>query len=331
MSQLLRLHQFGSLDHLTLDTVPTRDLTAGEVRLQVKATSITQDTLTYIQGHLHPGENTPKFPITLGYEPAGIVTAVGPGVAAKWLGQRVAPVGPYDFIRYGSLGDEIVVPAERLVQLPDNLDFAAAAALWVPYLTAYPVLTAALTVQSTVLITAATSTVGQAAIQMAKAVGATVIGTTRSAAKAQLLRKTTAIDHVIVTGENDWTATLKSLTASRGIDLVFDAVGGTEVASLTAAMAPGGTLIEYGVLAGLTAPLPVADLLSKALTIQGFTVSEIIENSASRQQASQAILAHVSQGDFHPTVAARYPLADFRAAFTQLQRNDRIGRVVLTI
>lgn len=94
---MLHLHQFGSIEGLQLDEVQLPALKENEVKIKVKATDITGDQLTFIKGNFHPGEPVPSLPATLGYEAADLVEAVGENVDRKWLGKRVAPVGPYDF------------------------------------------------------------------------------------------------------------------------------------------------------------------------------------------------------------------------------------------
>ncbi|MDU6443738.1 MAG: oxidoreductase, partial [Streptococcus sp.] len=202
MATLVRVHGQG-IDQLQLDEVELRELASNEVRMTVKASRITGDQLNYIKGLRLPGEAIHEIS-SLGYEAAGIVTAIGKAVDEKWLGKRVMPVGPYDFERYPSLGDDIIVPASRLVEIPDNIDFAAAASTWVPYLTAYPVYSQSnLKSGDYVLIIAGTSAVGQAAIDLARELGAIPIVTTRSRRKAAQLRQLKQLNHVIISNEED--------------------------------------------------------------------------------------------------------------------------------
>lgn len=131
MSKMLRIHQFGSIEGLKLDEVKLPALKENEVQIKVKTTGLSGDQLTFIKGNFLPGQPVPHLPATLGYEAAGLVEAVGKDVEQKWIGKRIAPVGPYDFLKYGSVGTEIVVPAERLVEIPSQLSFAQAASLWI--------------------------------------------------------------------------------------------------------------------------------------------------------------------------------------------------------
>lgn len=326
------MHEFGSVDNLQLDEISLRSLADGEAKLRVKATGISQDQLTYIEGHLHPDEEKPTMPALVGYEPAGIVTEVGPNVDNEWLGKRVAPVGPYDFTMYESLGDEIIVPADMLVEIPDELDFSTAAALWVPYLTASALTTLVnLTEDDIVFLTAATSTVANAAIQIAKSAGATVIGTSRSETKAKTLRDNTNIDHVIVTGQKDLVAQLNHITNGKGVSVAFDPIGGRGVSDIADALRPGGKIIEYGVMGGMDAPLPVANLIGKGLSIRGFAVSEILQDSSLLTDVTDNILNHIKNRDYRPAVAQTFSLTNFRSAYQALVDNTKLGRIVLTV
>ncbi|MCH3921607.1 zinc-dependent alcohol dehydrogenase family protein [Limosilactobacillus sp.] len=332
MSKMLRVHQFGSVAGVQLDDIEVRQPGADEARIKVAAAGISGDQLNFIKGRFLPGQPVPETPASLGYEAAGVVTAVGPNVDSNWVGKRVAPIGPYDFLKYGSFGEEIIVPADRLAEIPDQLPFDQAAALWVPYLTAYPIaVTNPQLTHGYVLITAATSTVGHAAIQIAQARGLEVIGTTRSAAKAKLLKEETGIENVIVSGQDDFVKSIQQMTNGHGIDIAFDPIFGQTITELADAMAMGGHIIEYGVIAGMEAPMPVPQLLGKGLTIKGYSVSEVVDHSEIRQTASQYVLDHITAGDFTPLIAKEFPLADFKAAFDQLAKNDLLGRVILTM
>lgn len=270
---------------------------------------------------------------TLGYEAAGIVEKVGAKVDPQWVGKKVAPVGPYNFLKYGSVGEEIIVPADRLVEMPDKLSFSEAASLWIPYLTAYPIIEhrKSFHQHDYLLIMAATSTVGHAAIQYAQNLGLIPIGTTRSPQKAALLKKITGIKDVIVTTQENLVKRVNEITAGKGVALVFDPIGGKTITDLATVAAPGASIIEYGVIAGMQALLPVPQLLGKGLTIQGFAVDQISANQARRQAAVDYILKAIKAGQIKPLVAAKFKLTDYQAAFKQLIKNDKLGRVVLTL
>lgn len=332
MTKILRLNQFGSIADLSLDDVDLRALKEDEVLIQVKAAGITGDNLSFIRGRVLPGEDGSDsiFPATLGYEAAGIVEAVGKNVDKKWLGKRIAPVGPYDSLIYGSLGEKAIVPADRLVEIPEKLTFAEAAALWVPYLTAAPIhLYGNLEAGDYAVITAGTSTVGNAAIQYVLASGATPIATTRSREKAEELQASMGIKDVIVTSEEDYLERITEITQGKGTKVVFDSIGGDFIDDLATGMANGGIIIEYGVLGGMSAPLPVPQMLSKGLSIRGFAVNEIVGDEKLATQAIDYVLTQIEKGVFQPKIAATFSLEDYQAAFEQLIKNDKIGRIML--
>lgn len=333
MSKMLRIHEFGDVSGLRLDDVTVPVPRRGEAKIRVAATGITGDQLTFIRGAFHPGEPVPPLPATIGYEAAGTVEEVGEGVDRTWIGKKVAPVGPYDFLTYGSVGEEILVPADRLVEIPEGLSFAQAASLWIPYLTAYPIVEHLRGSDrgGYVLITAATSTVGHAAIQLVRHLGFEPIGTTRSAEKAEALRGLTGIKEVIVTTEENLVERVNAITGGQGARLVFDPIGGKGITDLAAVAAPGATIIEYGVIGGMAAPLPVPLLIGKGLSIQGFAVNQISDNPSRRAEAVDYLLDGVRQGWLSPLVARTFDLSDFEAAYRQLRKNDKLGRIVLTV
>lgn len=333
MTKALRLHQFGSIDNLSLDDIELRELKENEALIQVKATGITGDNLNFINGRVLPGEEDSSsiFPAMLGYEAAGIVESVGRNVDDKWIGKRVAPVGPYDFLTYGSLGEKAIVPANRLVEIPENLSFEEAAGLWVPYLTSAPIhLYGNIKSGDYVIVTAGTSTVGNAAIQYIVANGAIPIATTRSRKKAEVLKENTGIKDVIITSEEDYLSRINEITQGKGTKLAFDSIGGKFITEIADGMAAGGIIIDYGVLGGLEAPLPVPQLLGKGLTIRGFAVNEIVEDRKLLSSATDYVLTQIKMGTFQPKIAATFPLENYQAAFEQLIKNDRVGRIILT-
>lgn len=331
MARIARVHGSG-LSNLKLDQLVLPDPKNNDVKLKVLSTTITGDQLNFINGRRLPGEANHHDVYPLGYEATGIVTEIGPDVDPKWLNQAVTPIGPYDFNCYPSLGDEIIVPADRLVLTPSNLSPEQATILWVPYLTAYALkYLGHISATDRVLIVAGTSSVGLAAIQIAQATGAQVFATTRSREKAQQLKDITGLpeEHIIISSEVNLLDQINSLTAGQGVSLIFDPIGGDTITDLAEVAAPQAMIIEYGVINGLEAPLPVSQLIGKGLTIRGWAVSEVVENPPARKQAVDYILQNVEDGHFSPHVAKTYPLSEVVTAYQDLQINRQVGRIVL--
>ena len=200
-AKIVRFHECGGPEVLKLEEVPTPDPGQGEVRMRVEAIGLNRAEVLFRQGKYvvrsHP-------PCTLGYEAAGVVEAVGDGVDKKLLGKRVSTVPSFGADKYGVYGEVAIVPAYSLAAYPEKLSPQEGTSIWMQYLTAYGALVqlGKITRGDFVLITAASSSVGIAAIEIAKAEGAVSIATTRtSKKKAELL--SLGADHVIATQEED--------------------------------------------------------------------------------------------------------------------------------
>ncbi|WP_030621490.1 zinc-dependent alcohol dehydrogenase family protein [Streptomyces fulvoviolaceus] len=333
MPRIVRLHAFGGPENLKVDELPSRQPGPGEARLRVEAAGLSRDQFMFMSGHQFEGTGfvQPELPSRLGYEVAGVVDAVGEGVDPSWIGKRVAPIGPFDESLYGSLGEEGIVPADLLCEYPATLTPAEAAALWVPYLTAYGVVTVGgIGSGDFVSIPAASSAVGLAAIQIVRDAGATPIAVTRTAAKADQLRALGAAD-VIVTQDEDYATRIAEITSGRGVRVTFDPIGGDFVQELAAAASPGGIIIEYGILAGGPGLFPQDFVIGKSLTIRGYTVGEILSDPKVREHATAHVLERLADGRFTPRVAKTFQLDQVVDAFAYIQSEQQLGRTVVTV
>jgi NADPH:quinone reductase-like Zn-dependent oxidoreductase len=328
MPRIVRFHRHGGPEELKIDDIAVSAPGAGEVQIRVRALGLNRAEAlmragTYIE--------TPALPARLGLEAAGIVAAVGADVANVAPGDIVSVIPPVSMIRYPTHGEIANLPAAHVVKHPPMLDFASAAAVWMPFLTAYGALIdlAQLRADDTVAITAASSSVGLAAIQIARSVGARAVAITRTSAKEDALRAFGA-DHVVVTERDDLEARLKAI-APDGIRVVLDAVSGALVTPLTAAMARGGILIAYGGLALEPTPFPLFTALGKCLTMRGYLVHEIVEDAAKLDAAKRFILDGVASGAFTPVIAKRFAFDDIVEAYRYLESNAQFGKVVVTL
>jgi NADPH:quinone reductase-like Zn-dependent oxidoreductase len=182
MPKIIRFHQLGGPEILRFEEAEPQHPGKGEVRIRVQASGLNRAESVYMRGRYF---EQPEFPSRIGYEVAGVVEAVGEGVDAGWIGKPVATVPGFSQNRYGTLGEEAVVPVEVLGEYPANLTPVQAAAIWMQYLTAYGalVLVGEIKAGDFVSIPAASSSVGLAAIQITRDHGATAIAVTRSAAR----------------------------------------------------------------------------------------------------------------------------------------------------
>jgi NADPH:quinone reductase-like Zn-dependent oxidoreductase len=329
MPKIVRFHRIGGPENLKLEEAPSRGPGKCEVKLRVRAVGLNRAEAGYMRG-LYLEQ--PELPSRIGYEAAGVVEAVGAGVDANWIGKRVATVPGYSMNRYGVLGEEAIVPADSLAEYPKRLSPIEAAAIWMQYLTAYGALVTFGDVHAGdfVVVTAASSGVGLAAIQIVKAEGATAIATTRTGKKREELLSLGA-DHVIATEEEDLVARVKELTGGKGARVIFDAISGPIVEKLAAAAAPGGIIFEYGFLSMQPTPFPLAIALPKGLSIRGYIVGEISRNAVRLQTAKQYIFDRLQDGRFQPKIAKTFSLEQASEAYEYLESNAQVGKIVIVI
>ncbi|WP_175783004.1 zinc-dependent alcohol dehydrogenase family protein [Burkholderia anthina] len=329
MSRIVRFHRIGGPDVLQIDTVDVPAPGPGEVQLHVKAIGINRAEVMY-----RSGEYTiqPRFPASLGYEAAGIVAALGPDVTAFAAGDAVSVVPAFSFADYGMYGDVVNVPAQALVRHPANLSFEEAAATWMMFVTAWGALIelGGLARGDAVLIGAASSSVGLAAIQVANRVGAVPIALTRSDAKRQALLEAGAA-HVIAGSPANLPQHVAELTNGVGARLVFDPVGGPDAANLLRALGPHGTFFQYGALDTRDIPVPVMDLLSRHLTLRGYELFEITGDAQRLERAKRFIVDGLAAGALKPSIDRTFGFDDIADAHRYMEAGAQVGKIVVTV
>lgn len=329
MARIVRFHEHGGPEVLRFEEVEVPLPGPGEVRIRVKALGLNRAEALLRRGAYI---ETPALPSGLGLEAAGIVDALGEGVTGIAPGDAVSTVPPLSMVRWPAYGELATFPAALVVRHPPSLDWGAAAALWMASLTAYGALIdiAGLRQDEFAAVTAASSSVGLAAIQIATMVGAIPIAVTRSATKARALRAFGAA-HVVASAEEDLQARLKAIAGPQGVRVVFDPVGGPIFGPLTAAMSRGGILIEYGGLSPEPTPFPLFPVLSKSLTLRGYLVHEITGDPARLAAAKAFILGGLEAGALRPVIARTFPFEEIVAAHRFLESNQQFGKIVVTL
>jgi NADPH:quinone reductase-like Zn-dependent oxidoreductase len=327
MSRSVRLYEFGGPDVLKIEDVVVPDPGFQEVRLRIKAIGLNRSEVLTRSGK---SASKPTLPAQLGLEAAGVIEAVGPGVEGLAIGDRVAVI-PGDLNR-SYYGEVALTPARTLVKIPHDQNWQEAAATWMAFGTAWAGLIdiGRLTAGQTVLITAASSSTGLSAIQIARKVGATPVALTRTSAKATALRDAGAA-YVIATEEQDLAHEVAQITGGRGAELVFDAVGGPNFEKLANATAIGGLLIVYGRFSPDVTPLPVAQTLWKNLTIRGFGFPTAIAHDDKLAAVKQFVLEGLASGVLRPIIAKTFQFDDIVAAHRYLESGTQFGKVVVTV
>lgn len=303
--QALRLHDFGSLDQLHLDAVPDPQASPGQVRVRNHSSGVNPVDWKVALGHLRPPFT---MPIVLGWDSAGVVEQVGPGVTKFQPGDRVTAYP--NFMLAGSHAELQCFPESDVVRLPDALSFAQAATLPVAGLTAWQSLfgAAQLKAGQSVLIHAAAGAVGLLAVQLAKQAGAYVIATA-SAPKHEFVSSLGA-DVVIDYRSTDFE------NAVKGMDVVFDMVGGETLAKSYGVLKAGGYLISS------VQPPDPAQLAAHSLggSMTGITPDPVALGEMVRRAAT---------GELRTVIDRTLPAAEFRAALEYSMTGRAQGKIVL--
>jgi NADPH:quinone reductase-like Zn-dependent oxidoreductase len=311
----------------------------GEVRIRVHATGLNFAEVMAAQG-LYP--DRPPLPCVMGYEPAGVIDAVGDGVEANRVGSRVVAL-----THFGGHSDVVCAPAEQAFALPEGKDFATAAALPLNYLTAYHMLFRVACVRpgERVLVHMAAGGVGTAALQLCRTVDDVTVFGTASAAKHEVLR-TEGCAHPIDYHTTDYAAEVRRLTGDQGVDVVLDPLGGADWRKGLKLLRPGGRLVAYG-FANLAsgqrrrpahvlkqvASIPLLtplQLMNSNRTVSGVNVGHLWSQIAILRQELREVIALWEAGRIAPRIDASYPFAEAAEAHRRILHRQNTGKVVLT-
>lgn len=337
----LVLREHGGPDVVELATLPDPEAGPGQVRVRVRAAALNHLDIWVRKGW---AQLKLAFPHVLGADMAGEVDQVGAGVSSELMGQRVVVApglscgrcafcldGRENLCRHfrlmgehttGGQAEYVVVPAANVVAIPDALDFVQAACLPVTFMTAWHMLTARAPVGpgSWLLVHAAGSGVGSAAVQIGKLFGATVIATAGSDEKCERARQLGA-DHVVNYTREDFQQVVRELTGKRGVDVVFEHTGTATFEGSVRSLVQGGTLVSCGATTGHDARLDLRLLFVRQIAILGSTMGTRAE--------LLRIVQLAAQGRLKPVVDQVLPLEEGRRAQELLAERRTFGKVVL--
>lgn len=329
MTRVMRFHETGGPEQLVVEDMDIGAPGPAHVRIRVEAVGLNRSEAMYRAGN-YPTQ--PQLPSLIGYEGVGTVTAAGDGVRDYTVGQRVCVLPMISQGDYGIWAEEAIVPTRILLPAPDGLDVTKAAAIWMQYLTAYAVYEVAnIGPNDAVIIPAASSSVGLAAIQLCNWAGAIPIAATRTIAKAAELRALGAA-HVIATEEEDLVARVMEITGGNGARCAFDPVGGPYVDTLARALEQRGILFVYGGLSGQPTPYPHWPMAMKGASMRGWVASEIWNHPYRFAAARDKVLAGLACGKLDPVIAKVFDgLESLPAANAFLESNQQVGKVVVRL
>lgn len=329
MSKVVTFNRTGGPEVLEIVDVQVPAPGAGEVQIRVHAIGLNRAEIMYRNGQY---VIEPEFPARLGYEAAGVVEAVGEHVESVANGDVVSVIPSFMFSEYGMYGELVNAPAHAVVKHPENLSFEQAAASWMMYVTAYGALVeyGNLQADQNVIIRAASSSVGLAAIQIANMLGAKPIALTRTSEKRDLLLKAGAAA-VIATAEQDMVAEINQATQGEGAHIVFDPVGGPDAAKLMQTMAPQGIYFQYGALDSRDMVVPVFEILGKHLTLRGYELFEITTDAEKMARAKSFVTEGLRSGKLKPVIDKTFTLDDIADAHRYMEANGQTGKIIVTV
>jgi len=323
----LRVHEHGGIENLKLEEAPEPVPGAGEVLVAVRAASVNFPDLLVIGGTY---QKLPPRPFSPGKDLAGVVSAVGEGVTGFKPGDAVSAQ-----VEFGAYAQNCVVPQVNCHLMPATMSFAEAAAMGLTYLTAYFALVERGLYRSgeTVLVNGAAGGVGLATVQLAKALGATVVASVGSEEKAALARAQGA-DHVVRTDVADlrdaFRKQVQEAVGSRGVDVVIDPVGGDIFDASLRVVAWCGRLVVVGFAAGRIPELKAGYLLVKNISVTGLQFSDYRDREPDKVRAAQQLLRGLYEsGKIKPHIMATYGMADHQRALKTVRDRQALGKVVL--
>jgi NADPH:quinone reductase-like Zn-dependent oxidoreductase len=329
MPKVVRFYETGGPEVLRLEDFPEREPEANEVRLRIQAIGLNRAETLFRRG-LYLEQ--PVLPSRIGYEASGIIDAVGVEVEDFKVGDKVSTVPGFSQNRYGVYGESAVVPVDSVARYPDCLSAVEAASIWMQYATAWGglVYRGRLKAGQAVLIPAASSSVGLAAIELTRLAGAKAIASTRTAAKKQALLDFGA-DAVIVTQEEDLPEAVARYTDGKGADLIFDPVAGNFVEVLARAAARGGLILEYGMLSEEPTPFPLRTAMRKPINMSAYTLQEVKADRELYKTAKEYIYNELAAARLKPKIDRIFSLDEIVDSHRYLESNQQFGKIVVQV
>jgi NADPH:quinone reductase-like Zn-dependent oxidoreductase len=329
MSRTIKFAKAGGPEVLEFIETPVPAPGPREVRIKVKAIGLNRAESMWRNDKY---TEAVKFPAGLGYEAAGVVDAVGKDVTDFAAGDTVSTIPAFSMNKYFTYGEVILVPDYAAMKHPESLSFVEAASVWMMFITAYGALIfdAQVKAGDFVIIPAASSSVGLAAIQIANYAGATTIALTRTSDKKKRLLEAGAA-HVIATQEQDLVAEVMRITNGNGARVAFDPVGGPHFPKLIAALANEGIAYIYGALSEGDTPIPVLEMIRKMPTVKGYSIRLVAGDAARRKVAVEYVAKGLARGALKPVIDRTFKFDDMVEAHRYLENSGQFGKIVVTL
>ncbi|KAF4372075.1 hypothetical protein F8388_000291, partial [Cannabis sativa] len=322
MGKSIRVHELGGPEVLKWEDVEIGEPKEGEIRVKNKAIG-----LNFIDVYFRKGVyKAATLPFTPGMEACGVVTAVGPGLTGRQVGDLVAYAG----VPMGSYSEEQILPADKVVPVPESIDPVIAASVMLKGMTAQFLLRRCFKVEpgQTILVHAAAGGVGSLLCQWGNALGATVIGTVSTKEKAAQAKEDGA-HHVILYKEEDFVARVNEITSGNGVHVVYDSVGKDTFEGSLACLKLRGCMVSFGQSSGTPDPLPLSAIAAKSLFLTRPTLMHYNVTRDELLAAAGEVFANISSGVLRVRVNHTYPLSEAPRAHADLEDRRTTGSVVL--
>ena len=333
LATVVQVHQLGGPELLRLEQVEVPEPEPGEVRFRVAAFALNRADILYINGEHYTAL---KLPSRVGSEACGIVDAVGQGVTAWRVGDRVSSVPHFTLHsdRYGVQGEFAIVREGFLAPWPEGFTAEEACSTWMQYLTAYYALhtVGGLRSNGAVLLPAGASSAGGGAIQVAKAMGARVISTTRAPEKVPYIKSLGADVVIVTSGERDIADEIRAATDGKGVNVVFDPIGGAFTRTYFEGLAWEGRVLVYGLLAGdLEFTVPILPAVRQNISVHPYSLFNHAMHPDELRDGITWVLAQIRAGRLRPRIDSIHSFDRTIDAYQRMLTGKQQGKIVVSV
>lgn len=322
--------EYSGLSGLELREYAPEQPGPGEVRLKTEAFALNWGDMDLMQGRY--SFNFSELPARIGCEAVGIVDRIGDGVTGIEIGERYCTL-PYFYDMKGVSGDTVIIDARYLTKAPDGMSATEAGSIWMQFMTAYyPIAELAKAGPGVnILVTAATSTAGNSALQIGRMKGANMIGTSRYDYNRDYLMQSGA-SHVYIGEGEGLPEALKDFTDGTGVHAIFDSIGAGMIAQYSKALAKDAQLFTYGTLDEKLPELPMMDLYQANATFKPYSLFNYIEDAEWKQKGLSFVYEALASGEIQPNIDRVFKMEEFPEAWTYLRAPRKThGKVMIEV
>lgn len=322
------INEYSGYQGLELTELDQEQPGQGEVRLRVEAFALNWGDMDLMRDNY--SFSFPSFPAKIGMEAAGIVDAIGPGVSGIEVGERYCTL-PHFYYNGGASTESLVINASYVTKAPDGLSAVESASIWMQYMTAYyPIVELAQAGPGkTILVTAATGTAGAAALEIGRVSGATMIGTTRFDYNREYLQSLGA-DHVFVQGQGVLADEIQRITDGKGVNAVFDSIGGGMINQYSPAFARDACVYFYGMLDSKFPELPIVEMFQTNTTFHPYSLFHYVQDAEQCAKGVAYVNEALQAKSIAPSIDKVFPMEGYRDAWDYVSAPRKAhGKVVV--